>query len=94
MKTFVLDWIAPFGKIFINLLKMIAVPLIVVSIIVGIADLKDISNKDFVFFLRFIIHYLFSFAFFIATEQLCNSLVRFLFRIFFGFVTSGCFHPY
>ena len=44
MKTFVLDWIAPFGKIFINLLKMIAVPLIVVSIIVGIADLKDISK--------------------------------------------------
>lgn len=44
LKSFVLDWIAPFGKIFINLLKMIAVPLIVVSIIVGIADLKDISK--------------------------------------------------
>jgi Na+/H+-dicarboxylate symporter len=44
MKAFVLDWLAPFGKIFINLLKMIAVPLIVVSIIVGIADLKDISK--------------------------------------------------
>ena len=44
MKVFVLDWLAPFGKIFINLLKMIAVPLIVVSIIVGIADLKDISK--------------------------------------------------
>lgn len=44
LKDFVLDWIAPFGKMFINLLKMIAVPLIVVSIIVGIADLKDISK--------------------------------------------------
>jgi len=41
---FVLDWIAPFGKIFINLLKLIAVPLIVASLIKGISDLKDISK--------------------------------------------------
>ena len=40
----VVDWIKPFGTIFINLLKMIAVPLIVVSLIVGLADLKDISK--------------------------------------------------
>lgn len=40
----VLDWVKPFGSIFINLLKMIAVPLIVVSLIVGLADLKDISK--------------------------------------------------
>jgi Na+/H+-dicarboxylate symporter len=39
----VVDWIKPFGTIFINLLKMIAVPL-VVSLIVGLADLKDISK--------------------------------------------------
>jgi Na+/H+-dicarboxylate symporter len=30
-KRVVVDWIKPFGTIFINLLKMIAVPLIVVS---------------------------------------------------------------
>jgi Na+/H+-dicarboxylate symporter len=41
---FVVDWIKPFGTIFINLFKMIAVPLIVVSLIVGLADLKDISK--------------------------------------------------
>ena len=40
----VIDWIKPFGTIFINLLKMIAVPLIIVSLIVGLADLKDISK--------------------------------------------------
>jgi Na+/H+-dicarboxylate symporter len=40
----VVDWIKPFGTIFINLLKMIAVPLIVVSLITGLADLKDISK--------------------------------------------------
>lgn len=43
-KGFVGDWIAPFGKIFINLLKLIAVPLILASLIKGISDLKDISK--------------------------------------------------
>ena len=43
-KSFVTDWIAPFGKIFINLLKLIAVPLILASLIKGISDLKDISK--------------------------------------------------
>lgn len=43
-QQFVLDWIAPFGKIFINLLKLIAVPLILASLIKGISDLKDIAK--------------------------------------------------
>ncbi len=43
-KGIVVDWIKPFGTVFINLLKMIAVPLIVVSLIVGLSDLKDISK--------------------------------------------------
>ena len=38
------DWIAPFGTIFMNLLKLIAVPLIFVSLITGITGLKDISK--------------------------------------------------
>ena len=42
--AFVTDWIKPFGTIFINLLKMIAVPLILVSLINGLADLQDISK--------------------------------------------------
>ena len=42
--TFVQNWIKPFGTIFINLLKMIAVPLIVASLIKGVSDLKDISK--------------------------------------------------
>lgn len=41
---FVLDWIKPFGTIFINSLKLIAVPLIFASLIKGISDLKDISK--------------------------------------------------
>lgn len=43
-KDFVADWIAPFGTIFINLLKLIAIPLILASLIKGISDLKDISK--------------------------------------------------
>ena len=38
------DWIKPFGTIFINLLKLIAVPLILFSLVSGIANLKDISK--------------------------------------------------
>ncbi|MDB4292503.1 dicarboxylate/amino acid:cation symporter [Maribacter sp.] len=43
-KAFVTDWIAPLGTIFIKLLKLIAVPLILASLIKGISDLKDISK--------------------------------------------------
>ena len=43
-KSFVIDWIKPFGTIFINLLKLIAVPLILASLIKGISDLNDISK--------------------------------------------------
>ncbi len=43
-KDFVMSWIAPFGTIFIKLLKLIAVPLILASLIKGISDLKDISK--------------------------------------------------
>jgi Na+/H+-dicarboxylate symporter len=43
-KQFVVDWIKPFGTIFINALKLIAVPLIIASLIKGISDLKDISK--------------------------------------------------
>jgi len=43
-KELVQDWIKPFGKIFINSLKLIAVPLILASLIKGVSDLKDISK--------------------------------------------------
>ncbi|TXK48029.1 dicarboxylate/amino acid:cation symporter [Pontibacter qinzhouensis] len=38
------DWIKPFGTIFINLLQLIAVPLVLVSLITGVAGLSDISK--------------------------------------------------
>ncbi|MFT5891230.1 MAG: Na+/H+-dicarboxylate symporter [Dokdonia sp.] len=39
--TFTINWIAPFGDIFINLLKLIAVPLVLFSIINGVAGIGD-----------------------------------------------------
>lgn len=38
------DWIKPFGTIFINSLKLIAVPLILASLIKGVSDLGDLSK--------------------------------------------------
>ena len=38
------DWIKPFGNIFINSLKLIAIPLILAALIKGVSDLKDISK--------------------------------------------------
>lgn len=43
-KQLIQDWVKPFGKIFINSLKLIAVPLILASLIKGVSDLKDISK--------------------------------------------------
>ncbi len=41
---FTINWIDPFGTIFIRLLKFIAVPLVLFSIIGGITNLKDITK--------------------------------------------------
>ena len=41
---FVTNWVKPLGTIFVKLLKLIAIPLILASLIKGISDLKDISK--------------------------------------------------
>ncbi len=41
---FTARWLTPFGTIFINLLKLIAVPLILVSLITGVASLSDLRK--------------------------------------------------
>ena len=41
---FTSDWIKPLGTIFVNLLKLIAVPLVFASLIKGVASLSDISK--------------------------------------------------
>lgn len=43
-ETFTVDWIEPWGTIFLRLLKLIAVPLIFVSLVKGISSLTDITK--------------------------------------------------
>ncbi|MFL2998716.1 MAG: dicarboxylate/amino acid:cation symporter [Candidatus Neomarinimicrobiota bacterium] len=38
------NWIAPFGIVFINLLKLIAMPLVLSSIVTGVASLSDLNK--------------------------------------------------
>ncbi len=42
--SYTLDYIKPIGTIFINALKMIAVPLVLSSLIVGVSNLGDVSK--------------------------------------------------
>lgn len=42
--VFTADYIKPFGTIFINLLKLIAVPLVLASLIVGVTSLNDTAQ--------------------------------------------------
>jgi len=42
--NFTTAWIAPFGTIFINLLKFIAVPLVFASLVTGVASLSDLKK--------------------------------------------------
>ena len=42
--SFTSDWIAPFGTVFMSLLKLIAVPLVLASLITGVASLSDLKE--------------------------------------------------
>ena len=71
----VIDWIKPFGTIFINMLKMIAVPLVAVSLIVGLADLKDISKLSKLGG-RTIVLYLFTTAFAVSLGLVLVNIIK------------------
>jgi len=43
-EVFTIDWIEPWGTIFLKLLKLIAVPLIFISLVKGISSLTDITK--------------------------------------------------
>jgi proton glutamate symport protein len=44
VSSFTIDFIKPFGTIFIRSLKMVAVPLVLASLIIGVANIGDISK--------------------------------------------------
>ena len=41
---FTADWISPWGTIFLNALKLIAIPLVIGSLVTGVASLSDLSR--------------------------------------------------
>lgn len=41
---FTVNWVSPFGKIFLNLLKLIAMPLVLASLVCGVASLSDFKK--------------------------------------------------
>ena len=41
---FISNWVMPFGTIFVKMLKLVAVPLILVSLISGISNLRDTAK--------------------------------------------------
>jgi len=42
--AFIFDYIEPFGQIFLNSLKAIAIPLIIASLVVGVTNIEDVSK--------------------------------------------------
>ena len=72
---FTKDWIKPFGNIFINLLKLIAVPLILASLVKGVSDLKDIAKLSKMG-LRTIGFYLFTTVFAVCLGLLAVNIVK------------------
>lgn len=44
LSSFTVDYVKPFGTIFVNLLKLIAVPLVLASLIVGVTNLNDVTK--------------------------------------------------
>ncbi len=71
----VIDWIKPFGTIFINLLKLIALPLIVASLVKGVADLQDISKLSRIGS-RTIVLYLLTTAFAVSLGLIIVNIIR------------------
>ncbi len=43
-RGFVADWVAPWGEIFLRLLKLIAVPLVLTSLVMGVSSLSDMKK--------------------------------------------------
>lgn len=71
----IINWVKPLGVIFINLLKMIAVPMIITSLIKGVTDLGDITQFSKMG-LRTVTLYLFTTVVAIAIGLLCVNLMK------------------
>ncbi|MDO4491153.1 MAG: dicarboxylate/amino acid:cation symporter [Lachnospiraceae bacterium] len=74
------NYIKPFGTIFLNLLKFIVVPIVLLSIIVGIISMKDIKKVGSIG-LKTVIYYFCTTAFAIVIGLAGGSLFRGFFPV-------------
>ena len=74
LNSFVSDWIMPFGTIFVKMLKLVAVPLILVSLISGISNLRDTSKLSRIGGKTFSIYILTTISAIIIALFLANTL--------------------
>ena len=74
LNDFVSDWVMPFGTIFVKMLKLVAVPLILVSLISGISNLRDTSKLSRIGGKTFSIYILTTISAIIIALFLANTL--------------------
>ncbi len=69
------NWVKPIGQIFVNLLKLVAIPLIIVSLLKGISDLKDLASLSRMGF-RTVALYLFTTVLAVTTGLFIVNVVQ------------------
>lgn len=74
------DFIKPFGTIFLNLIKFIVVPIVLLSIMSGIVSMKDIRKVGSIG-IKTVVYYLFTTAFAIVIGLLGGNLFKGLFPV-------------
>lgn len=72
---FVHDWVKPFGTIFLNLLKLVAIPLIFASLVTGVSGLSDITKLSRIGF-KTITYYLITTIIAITIGLLLVNLIK------------------
>ncbi|MCS7004778.1 MAG: dicarboxylate/amino acid:cation symporter [Cytophagales bacterium] len=73
--SFAVQWIKPLGTIFINLLKLMAVPLVLTSLIKGITGLKDVRQFSSIG-IKTILIYLFTTVVAISIGLVCVNAIQ------------------
>lgn len=73
------DYVKPFGTIFLNLIKFIVVPIVLTSIISGVISMKDIKKVGSIGW-KTVVYYLCTTAFAVVIGLVIANLLKFTFR--------------
>lgn len=86
--TFTTDYLNPIGKIYINLLKFMVVPVVLFSIMNGVISLNDLKKVGSVGFKTFV-YYIFTTAFAVVVGLVVVNCFKGFFPVLDSSVTSG-----